>query len=47
MALHDLLGKLAGLPTFRVLGGFRERIIGTVQLAFAKPGYRSARPSGA
>ena len=21
-------------------GGFRERIIGTVQLAFAKPGYR-------
>ena len=28
-------------------GGFRERIIGTVQLAFAKPGYRSARPSRA
>lgn len=27
-------------------GGFRERIIGTVQLAFAKPGYRTARPSG-
>jgi len=24
-------------------GGFRERIIGTVQLAFAKPGYRSPR----
>lgn len=24
-------------------GGFRERIIGTVQLAFAKPGYRPAR----
>jgi cyclopropane-fatty-acyl-phospholipid synthase len=23
-------------------GGFRERIIGTVQLAFAKPGYRFA-----
>jgi cyclopropane-fatty-acyl-phospholipid synthase len=28
-------------------GGFRERIIGTVQMAFAKPGYRSARPCGA
>jgi cyclopropane-fatty-acyl-phospholipid synthase len=24
-------------------GGFRERIIGTVQLAFAKPGYRFQR----
>ncbi|GAB5453422.1 MAG: cyclopropane-fatty-acyl-phospholipid synthase family protein [Halioglobus sp.] len=24
-------------------GGFRERVIGTVQLAFAKPGYRFAR----
>jgi cyclopropane-fatty-acyl-phospholipid synthase len=26
-------------------GGFRERIIGTVQLAFAKPGYRFGDPS--
>lgn len=26
-------------------GGFRERIIGTVQLAFAKPGYRPAAPA--
>jgi cyclopropane-fatty-acyl-phospholipid synthase len=25
-------------------GGFRERIIGTVQLAFAKPGYRFSKP---
>ena len=26
-------------------GGFRERIIGTVQLAFAKPGYRFSTPA--
>jgi L-alanine-DL-glutamate epimerase-like enolase superfamily enzyme len=26
LALHDLLGKLADQPTFRILGGFRDRI---------------------
>ena len=37
LALHDILGKTARKPTWRLLGGFRERVLTDITLSIKSP----------